>query len=179
MAHHQPEFHYCPVCGGKLNQVVLKEIEPARLVCSACGFVFYMDPKVVACTVVEKEGRIVLLKRAMEPQKGLWVMPGGFVDRGEEVRAAALREAAEECGLTIHIKGLLGVYSYPGNTQVVVVYMARHVSGEIVAGDETLLARFFEPGDIPWGRLAFQSTTDALKDFLRNKKEKEYKGTCK
>ncbi|MFZ0449165.1 MAG: NUDIX hydrolase [Desulfatiglandaceae bacterium] len=167
MGHHQPEFHYCPVCGGKLNQVVLKEIEPARLVCSACRFVLYMDPKVVACTVVEQDDRIVLLKRAMQPQKGRWVMPGGFVDRGEEIRAAALRETEEECGLMVRVKRLLGVYSYPGNTQVVVVYTAQYVSGDIVAGDETLEARFFEPRDIPWDRLAFQSTTDALKDYFR------------
>jgi len=173
MGHHQPEFHYCPVCGGKLNQVVLKEIEPSRLVCSTCRFILYMDPKVVACTVVEQENRIALLKRAMDPQKGLWVMPGGFVDRGEELTAAALRETAEECGLGIRIKGLLGVYSYSGETQVVVVYTAQYISGDIVAGDETLEARFFEPGEIPWGRLAFRSTTDALKDYFKTRNQKE------
>ena len=173
MGHHQPEFRFCPVCGNMLNQVVLKEIEPPRLVCSACRFVLYLDPKVVACTLVEHKGRIVLLKRAMDPQKGRWVMPGGFVDRGEEIRSAALRETLEECGLEVRIKELLGVYSYPGITEVVVVFTALCVSGNIMAGDETLEAKFFEREDIPWDRLAFRSTTDALKEFCKRKYEKE------
>ena len=173
MSHHEPEFHYCPVCGGDLNVVTLKQTEPPRLLCSRCRFVFYLDPKVVACAVVELGGRIALLKRGIEPQKGRWVMPGGYVDRGEEVTAAAVRETREECGLNIRIQHLVGVYSYPGNTQVVVVYAARSLSGDLIAGDETTETGLFHPQEIPWDRLAFQSTTDALRDYCSARKEKE------
>ena len=114
MMHEEVEFRYCPVCGGTLHSRTLKPEEPDRLVCSKCDFVFYLDPKVVACSIVEMDGRIVLLKRAIDPQKGKWVLPGGYVDRGEEVKAAALRETEEECGLKIRTKELLGLYSYPG-----------------------------------------------------------------
>jgi 8-oxo-dGTP diphosphatase len=169
--HEEVEFRYCPVCGGPLHSKTLKPEEPDRLVCSKCDFVFYLDPKVVACSIVEMDGRIVLLKRAIDPQKGKWVLPGGYVDRGEEVQAAALRETREECGLTIRLKELLGLYSYPGKISVVVVYVAEPSGGELMVGDETADVRLYAPQSIPWDQLAFQSTTDALKDYLMKREQ--------
>jgi len=162
----EPEYQFCPVCGGRLISSVLKSGEPPRLVCSSCGFVFYKDPKVAACSVVEVEGRIVLLQRSVQPQKGKWVMPGGFVDRGEEVKAAAMRETEEECGIKTRIKDLLGVYSYPDRIVVVVAYIAEYVSGPLRAADESMDMMLVTPEEIPWNELAFPSTTDALKDYM-------------
>lgn len=163
-------FRFCPSCGGRLETLTLKPGEPERFVCTECRSPFYLDPKVVACSIVESGGSIVLLRRSIQPQTGLWVMPGGFVDRGETVEAAALRETEEECGLRTRIKGLLGVYSYPGETVVVVVYTTELVSGDLVAGDETAEARLVRPGEIPWTRLAFTSTRDALTDYCTRRK---------
>ncbi|MBN1849368.1 MAG: NUDIX hydrolase [Deltaproteobacteria bacterium] len=163
--HHGYTFRFCPVCGAKLISSTLKEFEPARLVCSQCHFIFYLDPKLVACVIVEMNGKIVLLKRAIEPQKGKWVVPGGYVDRGEVVDAAALRETREECGIDIRIKRLLGVYSYPGTVEAMVFYIAEYTGGDLVNGDEVFEAKLVEPNVIPWEDLAFQSTTDALKDY--------------
>jgi 8-oxo-dGTP diphosphatase len=160
-------YRFCPVCGGSLGHLTLKEQEPQRLVCSRCDFVFYLDPKVVACSIVEMGRRIVLLKRDIEPQKGKWVLPGGYVDRGEEVSAAAMRETEEECGLRTRIKRLLGVYSYPVRPAVVVVYVAEYLSGDLVAADESQEAGLYLKEDLPWEELAFQSTVDALKDYLK------------
>jgi 8-oxo-dGTP diphosphatase len=170
MMHEEVEFHFCPACGGELRSKTLKSQEPSRLVCSQCGYVFYLDPKVVACSIVEVDDRIVLLKRGIEPQKGKWVMPGGYVDRGEEVKAAAIRETEEECGLKTRIRELHGVYSYPGRLAVVIAYLADVVSGNLKAGDESQEARLVHPDEIPWSELAFQSTTDALTDFCKKKK---------
>lgn len=164
------EFRFCPVCGGGLLRQILKEQEPPRLVCSQCDFVFYLDPKVVACSIVEMDGKIVLLKRAIDPQKGKWVLPGGYVDRGEEVTSAAIRETQEECGLRTRIDRLLGVYSYPGRPAVVVVYVASYLSGDLIAGDETDAFGLYGTKDIPWARLAFQSTVDALKDYEKQRR---------
>jgi ADP-ribose pyrophosphatase YjhB (NUDIX family) len=171
MSHHEPEFHFCPVCGGRLAAANLKDNEPKRSICSACDFVFYLDPKVVACSIVEVENKIVLLKRGIEPQKGKWVMPGGYVDRGEAVNAAAIRETEEECGLNSRIRRLLGVYSYSGYVPVVIVYVTEYISGDLIAGDETLEAKVFSEQEIPWKKLAFRSTVDALKEYYLLKKK--------
>lgn len=165
---HNVEFSFCPVCGGKLEHLKIKENESIRLVCSACDYIFYLDPKVVACSILLMDDNIVLLKRAISPQKGKWVIPGGYVDRGEEVEAAAIRETREECGLETQIERLLGIYSYPGHVPVVIVYVAQVLSGELISGDETLEAGLFSKDRIPWGELAFRSTVDALKDFCKD-----------
>ena len=164
MAHENP-FKFCPQCSTELKSLNLKTNEPDRLVCPECGFVFYLDPKVVACSIVVLDRRIVLLKRSIEPAFGNWSMPGGHVDRGEGVEAAACRETREECGLIIRIKNLMGVYSYPGRVTVVIVYLAEVLSGGLAAGDETLEAGLFRQNEIPWDELAFPSTVDALKDY--------------
>jgi len=88
------DFRFCPICGGTLESRLLKDGDPRRLVCTACGYVFYLDPKLAVGTIISIDGgRIVLVKRAIDPGYGKWVFPGGYVDRGEEVRAAAVREA--------------------------------------------------------------------------------------
>lgn len=169
-----PEFRFCPVCAGELGSLVIKPGEPARLVCSSCSFVFYQDPKLAACSVVEVEGKVVLLQRGIEPQKGMWVLPGGFVDRGEVVEAAAMRETEEECGIKTRIGDLLGVYSYPDRVVVVVAFLAQYVSGSLGARDESMDMKLVPPDRIPWGDLAFPSTVDALKDYVRKKKVRSH-----
>jgi ADP-ribose pyrophosphatase YjhB (NUDIX family) len=166
--HYNYIFRFCPVCGKSLQSSIIKVNEPSRLVCEGCDFVFYLDPKLVACSVVEVKDKIVLLKRAIEPEKGKWVVPGGYVDRGEEVEAATLRETKEECGIDIRIKNLLGVYSYPGWLEVVIVYVAEYLSGELVRGDESTEMKLVRTSEIPWEKLAFRSTKNALRDYVNN-----------
>jgi ADP-ribose pyrophosphatase YjhB (NUDIX family) len=146
---------------------MLKEGEPPRLVCVRCGFVFYLDPKVAACTICMVDGGVVLLRRAIEPSLGKWVFPGGFVDRGETVEAAAVRETLEEVGLKVSLLGILDAYSFPGSGIVVIVYAADVLSGAPEARDESLEVRTFAPEQIPWDELAFESTRAALRDYLR------------
>jgi ADP-ribose pyrophosphatase YjhB (NUDIX family) len=165
--HPRPHFQFCPKCGGSLNHQQLKVHEPERLVCTRCTFIFYDDPKVAACTVPIIDDKIVLLKRGIEPSYGKWVFPGGFLDRGERVEDAAIRETWEEVNLKVEVTRLLNVYSYAGYPVVVVVYLAKVIGGELQAKDETLEVRMFTPQEIPWDELAFPSTRDALTDFLR------------
>ncbi len=107
------------------------------------------------------------MRRDIDPGRGLWVLPGGFVDRYEEVPAAARREVLEETGLTIELTGLIGIYSYSDAATAVAVYAARPVSGELMAGDESAEAAWFAADEIPWDELAFQSSRDALGDYLK------------
>ena len=160
-------YSFCPLCGGDLELRTLKPNEPGRLVCIRCGFIFYLDPKVAVGTVITDERKhIVLVRRAIEPGYGKWVFPGGYVDRGETVTAAAVREAREEAGLDIELGALINVYSYPGRAPVIIVYAATIVGGCLACDDEGLEARFFAPEDIPWDELAFRSTHEALREFL-------------
>ena len=159
-------YRFCPKCGLGLETRALKDGEPPRLVCSACDFVFYLDPKVAACTVTLVDGGIVLLRRGIDPQWGRWVFPGGFVDRGETVQDAAVRETFEEVNLRVSLTGILDVYSLPGSEVVVIVYAADVVSGTLSAGDEAEDVKAFTPEQIPWDELAFESTRAALKDYI-------------
>ena len=164
------EYRFCPSCGGALEKRSLKASEPDRLVCSRCGFVFYLDPKVAVGTIITAaDSRLVLVRRAIEPGHGLWVFPGGFVDRGEELEAAAVREAREECGLDVRLDRLLNIYSYPGAAVIIIVYAATATGGELCADDECMDVRLFHPHEIPWKELAFQSTRQALEDFIQRR----------
>ena len=135
--------------------------------CTQCGFVFYIDPKIAVGTIIETSGgRIVLVRRAIEPGYGLWVFPGGYVDRGEALTAAAVREAREECGLDVRLDGLVNVYSYPGRAPVIVVYAATALGGSLCGDEECLEAVEFEQDALPWTELAFRSTEEGLRDYL-------------
>lgn len=165
--HGHIEYRFCPRCGGDLEKRVVKATEPKRLVCLNCSFVFYQDPKVVAGTVFTLDGGIVLLKRGVEPAMGKWVFPGGYVDRGESVQEAAIRETKEESQMDVKLGPLLNVYSYPRSPNVIVVYAAQVVGGELAAGDESVEAGVFAATKIPWNDLAFDSTKDALNDYIK------------
>jgi ADP-ribose pyrophosphatase YjhB (NUDIX family) len=163
-----PAYKFCPVCGSALEPRVLKISEPKRLVCTntSCGFVFYLDPKIAVGTIIRSGDRIVLVKRAIEPGYGRWVFPGGYVDRGEEVTLAAVREAREEAGLDVRLDYLVNIYSYAGRAPVIVVYAATMLGGQLAVDDEGLEAREFTLDEIPWDDLAFRSTREALRDYL-------------
>ena len=159
-------YRFCPQCGGALTERLIKASEPKRLVCTACGFIFYIDPKLAVLALVPYRGGLVMVRRAIEPGYGLWVVPGGFVDIGEKVEEAVVRETQEEAGLTVRVVRLLNVHSYRHSRTVVLSYITEYLSGNLAAGDEELEARVFRPEEIPWEEIAFSSTRDAVKEYL-------------
>jgi ADP-ribose pyrophosphatase YjhB (NUDIX family) len=160
-------YQFCPRCGGALERRLLKAGEPERPVCTRCGFVFYIDPKIAVGTIIRTGSeRLVLVRRAIEPGLGKWVFPGGYVDRGEPLTVAAIREAREECGLDVRLDGLVNIYSYPGRAPVIVVYAATAVGGTLCVDEESFETAEFFPSEIPWDALAFRSTEEGLRDYL-------------
>ncbi len=160
-------YRFCPRCGGPLERRTLKATEPERPVCTRCGFVFYLDPKVAVGTIIQSQsGRIVLVRRAIEPGYGKWVFPGGYVDRGEALTSAAMREAREECGLDVRLDALVNIYSYAGRAPVIVVYAATATGGTLCVDDESLEVLEWDIEAIPWNDLAFRSTHEGLRDYL-------------
>lgn len=135
-----------------------------RRACSACGYVHFTDPKVgVGVMVVEGE-RLLLVRRSMEPERGKWSIPAGYLDQGEDPQATAAREALEETGLQVEISGLVGVYHNPpgaGGASLFVLYRARRIGGALQAGDDADAAEFFALDALP--ELAFPSTHEAIR----------------
>jgi 8-oxo-dGTP diphosphatase len=115
-------FRYCPACGAALADAVIRGTP--RPTCPACGFVVFLDPKVVTVVVARHADRLLLGRRNMEPGRGAWSFFGGYVDRGEQVEEAALREVKEETNLDVRLEGLVGVYSTQGDPHILIVYQA-------------------------------------------------------
>ena len=158
-------IRYCPLCAGPLAREPVAPDYREQAVCSRCGFVFYLNPKVVAGAILEQDGRILLTRRAIDPGRGLWTFPGGFVDFGESVTEAAVRETFEETGLKVDLTGLHNVYSYAG-APVIIVYTARVMGGTLTPCQENDRLEWIAPDAIRWDTLAFPSTRDALRDWV-------------
>lgn len=144
----------------------MKPEGPELQACPTCAFVHYHDPKVATGTLFTLDGGIVLVQRAIPPSYGKWVFPGGFVDKGERLEVAAVRETKEEVNLDVAIDRLLNAYSYEDSAVVIIAYVAHVVGGELQAKDEALDVKTFPPTQIPWEDLAFHSTKDAIRDYI-------------
>jgi ADP-ribose pyrophosphatase YjhB (NUDIX family) len=128
-----------------------------RLTCAECGFIAYENPKIVTGSVVEVEGRILLCRRAIEPRRGFWTIPAGYMELGETVEEAARREAMEEACADIALDGVLALYSIARIGQVQVLFRARLATPGFAPGPESLDVRLFAWDEIPWEELAFPS----------------------
>ena len=137
-----------------------------RRICRSCGFVDYVNPKIVAGAVATDEtGRILMCRRAIEPRSGFWTLPAGFMEQGESVEQAARREAQEEACADLALEGLMAVYSVPRISQVQMFFRARLATSDYAAGPESLDVRLFDWDEIPMGALAFPTVRWALEDF--------------
>lgn len=154
-----------PAAGRPLGPVS-RRIPPGedreRLVCDACGFINYINPKIVVGSVALWEGRILLCRRAIEPRDGWWTLPAGYMEERETTIEGAQREAWEEARARIEIDALIGIYNIPRISQVQMIYRARLLTPEVAAGPESREVGLFEWDDIPWDEIAFPSVHWAL-----------------
>jgi len=161
------DVKFCFRCGGILQKKFVRAENRRRLVCADCGQITYLNPKVVAGMVpLTRSGKVVLLKRKIAPGKGKWTYPAGFLEMGESVAAGARRETREEIGARVKLNKLVGIYSYKKLGVVTVVYDGKILSGERPRkGNEAEEVRAFPIGKIPWKKLAFRSTVQALSEW--------------
>ena len=160
---------YCQWCGMVLERRAAETEKPGRLVCTGCGRICHLDPKVAACAAVVRDDRVLLVRRASGPGKGLWALPGGYVDRGEPPDEAAVRECLEETELNVKVGALVGLYAERGHPDLVLTYRATAPEGEARPAPESLEARWFLPEEVPWDKLAFKSTTESLRRIFEKK----------
>ena len=171
------DFRYCPHCAALLLLRSLPTEERPRLVCHN-GHILYVNPKVVVSVVAERGGRLLLMRRAIEPRQGAWTTPGGFMEIDESVEECAIREALEETGVTIRLLDIIGVYSKPapeGRGIVSIVFRGRVTQGRPTPGREALELRWFRPEEIPWDELAYDTTRWALRDWLQSRRRDQRK----
>lgn len=156
----------CHQCGGPLRERLLETEERRRLVCERCGFIHYINPRVVVGVIPERRSRLLLLRRAIEPRHGTWTFPAGFMEVDETPQEGAQREAEEEVGVSVEIGPLLGLYSRPGPGILLIVFRGRVPADMPRAGRESLEVRWFGADEIPWSELAFDTTEWALRDWV-------------
>ncbi len=136
-----------------------------RLVCDDCGWIHYVNPKVVVGAVCSWQGKLLLCRRAIEPRSGYWTMPAGYLEERETTEQGAAREAHEEAEADIEIEALLAVYNIPRLSQVQIIYKAKLRSGAVAPGVESAEVGFFGWDEVPWDDLAFPSVRWALDHY--------------
>jgi ADP-ribose pyrophosphatase YjhB (NUDIX family) len=160
-------LNYCSRCGASLRFGSIEGEDRHRLGCEACGFIAYVNPRLVVSTIpVTDQGSVVLLRRGIEPGLGWWAQPGGFLEIDETVTEGAVRETLEETGLIVRPGEIIGLYSRLEAAVVVLAFEALVVGGELRSTPEALEVRALPPGEIPWSGIAFNTTYWALRDWL-------------
>ena len=157
---------YCSECGGK---VVFRDSAlgaMSRFVCTACSSIFHQSPRLAAGCLAEWNGRILLCRRAVQPEWGMWGLPAGFIADGESTAAAAARETLEEAGVPVELRAPYALLHIQSTGQLRVIYRARLLDDRFTLGPETLEARLFDEGEIPWEDLAFATTRYALQRYF-------------
>lgn len=155
------EIRFCLRCGTRLVQI--EKFGKKRPTCPQCDWVYFPDPKVAVAVLIEEDARVLLVRRAVDPERGRWTLPAGFVDAGEDPVRAAERECLEETGLRVEVTRLLDVIAgqeHPRGAHILILYRGEIIRGDISPGDDVDRARFFSRLDLP--SLAFQSTAQIL-----------------
>lgn len=161
----ESDVRFCPICGNALRQVIVSGRE--RPTCPECAWTYFPDPKVAVAVLVEDEGRVLLVQRIMQPGRGRWTLPAGFLDAGEDPKQATIRECLEETGLEIRItelRDVIAVQEHDRGAHILILYKGESLSGELTPGDDAGAVAFFSRDDLP--PLAFASTETILNDHL-------------
>lgn len=162
-------MNYCSECGAKLPAAPASDAL-SRTSCERCGAVFLFSPRLAAACIAQWNDRVLLVRRGIEPGFGLWSLPGGFVESAEALQSGAARELLEEAGVEVEIGRPYAVFRVVPSHQLHVVYLAQLRTAEFKPGSEALEAALFDENTVPWDRLAFASTREALRRYFADRR---------
>ena len=167
-------LRYCSNCASPLQHRIPGGDSRLRAICDACKTIHYQNPKVVMGTIPVWEDRILLCRRAIEPRRGFWTLPAGFMENGETTDEGAARETLEEAGARVLLGPLFSVIDLPHVEQIHMFYQASLLDTDFEAGPESLEVRLFREDEIPWDDLAFRTVSLTLELFLADRRRGNY-----
>ncbi len=165
---------FCSQCGAAVELRVPDGDTFPRHVCVSCQTIHYQNPRMIVGCIPVWEDKILLCKRAIDPRRGLWTVPAGFMENGETTYHGAVRETLEEANARVEIGPLYGLYNIPHINQVYILFRGRLLDLDVSAGAETLEVRLFAEGEIPWDRIAFASVHQTLAQYYKDRRRGEY-----
>lgn len=161
---------FCSQCGSSnLQQRTEGHDNHSRLGCADCGHVFYHNPKVIAGCIIEQQGKYMMCQRAIHPRPGSWTLPAGFMECGETVEQAAMREVWEETGARVEILSPYSVFSVPQINEVYIIFRAQLLEQSDPPGPETAQIAFFAPDEIPWDNIFYPAIKDIFQRYIEEK----------
>jgi ADP-ribose pyrophosphatase YjhB (NUDIX family) len=164
-------MRYCSNCGTTVELKIPEGDNLPRYVCCACGIIHYQNPKIVVGCIPEWDSKILLCRRAIEPRKGLWTVPGGFMENSETLAQGAARETLEEANARVQITNLFAIYNLPHINQVHIFFRAQLLDMDFQPGAESLDVRLFEEEEMPWDKLAFRVVGEPLRRYFQERRQ--------
>ncbi len=165
---------FCSQCGEAVSEKIPLGDNRLRFVCGHCETIHYQNPRIVAgCLPVYRE-QVLLCRRAIEPRRGFWTLPAGFMENGETTEQAALRETLEEANARVHSQELYMLFNLPHINQVYMFFRAELADLDFSAGEESLEVRLFDEPEIPWTELAFPTVGKTLKQYFVDRRESHF-----
>jgi len=164
-------MNYCGWCGERTQHIIPEGDTRMRFVCTQCDHIFYDNPRIIAGCLPCFEDQILLCQRAIEPRKGKWTLPAGFLENGESIKDGAVRETMEEANARVHSLELYTLFSLPHISQVYMFYRAQLADLNFFAGDESLAVKLCSEDEIQWDELSFPVVTDTLKCYLADREK--------
>lgn len=168
---------YCSLCSANVEWRIPEGDNRHRFICTSCHTIHYQNPRVVAGTLPVYQDKILLCKRAIEPRRGFWTLPAGFMENGESSEEGALRETLEEANAKVSIISLFSMVTVPHIDQVHIFFLAKLDQPEFSSGPESLEVKLFSVDEIPWNELAFPTVYDTLRDYLAQPSNQAQLGT--
>lgn len=164
---------YCSNCSASVELMIPEGDSLPRYVCTSCSTIHYQNPKMVVGCIPEWEDKILICKRAIEPRRGWWTLPAGFMENNETLAQAAARETLEEANARVEIGNLFTVYSLPHISQVYFLFRARLLDLDFKPGIESLEVKLVSEFEVPWDEMAFRVIHDPLKQYFEERKRGE------